>query len=162
MDLGCYPVSLVRLLGGGEPEVVDARASLLSAQVDRAMQAEMVFPNGCRARISCSMLSFRLLSAKARVLGGKGELSISNPFHPYLYNRLRLRLARGNSSERVEGRSTFYYQLLAFYNAVCHGDPVTTDADEACNNLKVIDSVYTAAGLLPRGLAADPKDYQAA
>jgi predicted dehydrogenase len=151
MDLGCYPVSLVRMLAAQEPEVTVARARLLSTQVDRAMEAEMVFPDGCKARVSCSMLSVRFWSAKAEIQGDKGTLSVRNPFHPYVYNRLRLRLARGTSFEHVSGGSSYYYQLLAFCNAVCRGGPITTDAGEAAEYLKVVDSIYQAAGLLPRG-----------
>src|SRR5205814_2875807 len=35
MDAGCYTVNLVRMLGGGEPEVVSARALLHGTTVDR-------------------------------------------------------------------------------------------------------------------------------
>ena len=45
MDAGCYTVHMQRLLGGGEPEVVSARAKLRTPDVDRAMDAELRFPS---------------------------------------------------------------------------------------------------------------------
>src|ERR1019366_6866505 len=44
MDAGCYAIHMTRLLGGEEPAVVSATAKLQSAQIDRAMTVELLFP----------------------------------------------------------------------------------------------------------------------
>ena len=69
MDTGCYTINIVRFLAGGfagtedsVPAVLSARAWKLNADVDRAMEAGLRFPNGVTARIRCSLLSSRLVS----------------------------------------------------------------------------------------------------
>ena len=58
MDVGTYTVHMARLLGREEPEVVSADAEAASsADVDRAMRAELKFPSGHTGRITCSMWS---------------------------------------------------------------------------------------------------------
>jgi len=43
MDMGCYPISLLRLLAAG-PRVTGASAKLSSPGVDRAMDAHFSLP----------------------------------------------------------------------------------------------------------------------
>ena len=67
MDVGTYTVHIARLLAGSEPEVVSAEARLRTPDVDRAMRAEFQFPNGVTGRITCSMMSARVIQTYARV-----------------------------------------------------------------------------------------------
>src|SRR5579859_3027545 len=55
MDAGSYPVSLLRFLADAEPEVISAKAELISPQVDRAMTAELRFVDGRTAHLMSSM-----------------------------------------------------------------------------------------------------------
>ena len=52
---------------------------------------------------------------------------------------------------KVPGESSYTCQLRAFADAVLHGKPVLTPASDAVANMKVIDDIYRAAGLEPRG-----------
>jgi predicted dehydrogenase len=161
MDAGCYTVSMVRqlarpergdgLLPEGEPEVVSARAWLRSPQVDRRMEAELRFADGCSARIACSLFSRTLLRATLRAVGEAGEMRVLNPLAPHFGNWLRVRGPRGRRSERVRGEASYTHQLRAFADAVRRGAEVPTGADDAVANMRVIDAVYRAAGLRPRG-----------
>src|SRR5262245_20267430 len=54
MDVGTYTVHMARVLGREEPEVVSAEPKLRTPDVDRAMRAELAFPSGHTARITCS------------------------------------------------------------------------------------------------------------
>ena len=53
--------------------------------------------------------------------------------------------------ERVRGESSCTRQLRAFAAAVQQGDPVLTTPEDAVANMMVIDAVYRAADLKPRG-----------
>jgi predicted dehydrogenase len=154
MDGGCYALHLLRLLGGENPEVVSARATLRSPDVDRAMTAELRFPGGATGRITASMWSRRLLDFTARVQGERGELRIANYLAPHVWNRLTVRTAAGTRRERVRGGHTYTYQLRAFTDAVLNGGPVLTSAEDAVTTMGLIDDIYRAAGLRPRGDAA--------
>ena len=156
MDAGCYPVSMVRHLAkatdaGCEPEVVSARAWLRSPQVDRRTEAELRFADGRSARIGCSMLSRTLLWTSIRVRGEAGEMRVANPIAPQYWHRLRVRTPRGSRAERVPGDATYTHQLRAFVDAVRHGTPLPTGPSDAIANMRVIDAIYRAAGLAPRG-----------
>ncbi|HEY3605907.1 MAG TPA: Gfo/Idh/MocA family oxidoreductase [Pseudonocardiaceae bacterium] len=150
MDAGCYAVHMVRLLGGGEPEVVSAKAELHGADVDRAMRAELRFAAGHTGRIRCSLWSTDLLRISARAVGERGELKVRNPLAPQVGHRISVRTNDGRRTEHLARRPTYAYQLDAFVGAVRHGEPVLTDPADAIRNLSVIDAVYRAAGLLVR------------
>jgi predicted dehydrogenase len=147
MDAGCYPVNLVRLLGGGEPEVRSARALLRGADVDRAMRAELKFPGGHTGTVVASMWSRTVLKLSARVLGANGEMRVLNPFAPQLGHRLVVKLKGQRRVERFDRRPSYAYQLEAFADAVLRGKPFPTTADDAVATMRVIDDIYRAAGL---------------
>jgi predicted dehydrogenase len=151
MDMGAYTVSLLRLLAGGQPSVVSARAKLSSPGVDRAMKAHLTLPGGATASIHCSMFSSSVLAAHAKVVGANGELRVLNPFAPQVFHRLRVRTdAMGRRTERLTRRSTYEFQLQAFADAVAGGAPVLTPPEDAVKNMALIDDIYRAAHLEPR------------
>jgi predicted dehydrogenase len=154
MDAGCYAVSIVRHLAGAEPEVVSARARLASPGVDRWMQAELRFADGRTGRATCSLFSSTLLRLEARAVGDAGELHVFNPIAPHFYHRLRVKTPSGARSERVSGEATYVHQLRAFEAALREGRAVPTDAAHGVANMTVIDAIYRAAGLAPRGASA--------
>lgn len=151
MDMGCYTIHLVRTLAGGEPEVVSAQAKHRGPQIDRAMTADLRFADGRTGRILCSLWSSSLLRLQARVQGDRGELHVLNPYLPHLFHWLTVRAGGKTRRERARGESTYTYQLRAFVDAVRHGAPFPTGPDDAVANMRVIDAIYQAAGMAPRG-----------
>ncbi|GFG50522.1 Gfo/Idh/MocA family protein [Mycolicibacterium agri] len=151
MDVGCYAVDMVRSFGGSTPEVVSAQAKLRDDQVDRAMTAELRFEAGHTGRIRCSMWSTDLFQLSATIVGERGEvrLRVRNPLAAP-FRRLSVRSSEGNRIENFPRGSSYAYQLDAFAAAVLHGEPVKTTPAAATENMRVIDSIYRAAGLLLR------------
>ncbi|BBX73536.1 Gfo/Idh/MocA family oxidoreductase [Mycobacterium shinjukuense] len=147
MDAGCYAVHMARTFGGATPDVVSARAKLRTAEVDRAMTAELQFTAGHTGRVRCSMWSSTLVNMSARVIGERGELRVLNPVVPQLFHRLTVRSATGKRVERFPRRPSYAYQLDAFAAAVLRGEAVKTPPDDAVQNMTVIDAIYSAAGL---------------
>ena len=147
MDAGCYAVHMVRTFGGSTPDVVSAQAKLRDPQIDRAMTAELRFPEGHTGQIRCSMWSTRLLEISTRVIGARGELKLFNPVTPHFVHRLAVRSADGSHVERFSRRPSYAYQLDAFVAAVLRGEPVKTTPEDAVQNMTVIDAIYRAAGL---------------
>jgi len=147
MDAGCYAVNMVRTFAGSTPEVVSARAKLRDPQVDRAMTAELRFPDGYTGRVCCSLWSSSLLRFGTKVVGDRGTLRASNPVAPHLFNRLWVQSAQGKRVERFPRRTSYAYQLDAFAAAVLRGEPVKTSPEDAVDNMTVIDAIYRAAGL---------------
>jgi predicted dehydrogenase len=150
MDAGCYTVHMLRHLAGDEPEVTRARARLLSAGVDRFMQADYRFPDGTTGRTTCSMLSSHVLRIGFTVRGDAGRIDVFNPMAPQMLHRIVVRGKAGRRVEHCVKRPTYDYQLQAFADAVLRATPPVTDALDALANMTVIDAVYRAAGLEPR------------
>jgi predicted dehydrogenase len=146
MDMGCYPISLLRLLAAG-PRVTGATAKLSSPGVDRAMDARFSLPEGGTARVRCSMFSKSVLRLHAEVIGSEGSLSVFNPFAPQYGHRVRIENASGTRREKFSRRATYDYQLEAFASAVEDGAPFPTTAVDAIRTMELIDATYVAAGL---------------
>jgi predicted dehydrogenase len=151
MDAGCYTIHMARTLGGEEPEVVSAAAKLQSEQVDRAMTAELRFPSGHTGQITTSMWSSNLLRMSYRVSGERGHLSVFNPMAPQFFHRMTCVVDGHRRREHFPRRHTYDYQLEAFCAAVLRGEPTLTPPEDAVANMRVVDAVYRAAGLRPRG-----------
>lgn len=151
MDVGCYTTNLLRFLAGAEPDVTRARARLIRPQVDRMMEADFGFADGRTGRILCALLSGRLFRAQAVVQGIEGDLRVTLPFLPHRFHSITVSRGEVTRHERLDGKSTYYYQLRAFLEAARSGTPPLTDAFDAVANMRVIDAVYKAAGLRPRG-----------
>ena len=151
MDMGSYVVHMARMLGGEEPSVLSARAKLHGADIDRAMSAELQFPSGHTASVHCSMWSSSLLHLAARVVGDQGELRVFNPIGPQYASWLTVRSGGTRRIEIPARRPTYAYQLDAFCDAVLRGRPALTTAEDAVANMTIIDAVYRAANMHPRG-----------
>jgi len=149
MDMGCYPVSLLRLLAPG-PRVINASAKLSSPGVDRAMDAHFSLPDGGRAHIGCSMFSSSILRMHVDVTGDNGKVSVFNPFSPQYGHRMKVTTTLGNRRERFSRKATYDFQLEAFVAAVEDGASFPTTATDAIRTMELIDSIYLAAGLPAR------------
>jgi predicted dehydrogenase len=151
MDVGTYTVHMARLLGCEEPEVLSAAPKLRSLNVDRAMRAELSFPSGHTGRITCSMWSSWILQTSARVVGDRGELHVINPTAPQLWHRMRVKVDGTARREKFTRRPTYEFQLEAFCAAVLRGEPTLTPPPDSVANMRVLDAIYVAAGMTPRG-----------
>jgi predicted dehydrogenase len=147
MDVGCYAINCLRLLGPGEPQVVEARAKLHGPYVDRAMTASFRFPGGATGRMTASLWSSQVLRISVKAVGDRGVLRVLNFLAPQVYNRLTVSANGYTRHERVCGEATYTYQLRAFAAAVLRSEPVITTPDDAVATMTVIDDVYRAAGL---------------
>ncbi|MCU1427089.1 MAG: binding oxidoreductase, partial [Actinomycetia bacterium] len=151
MDAGCYTVHIARTLGGEEPEVVRAVPKLRTPDVDRAMRADLRFPSGHTATITCSMWSSSLLRLHATATGDQGEMRVFNPTTPQLYHRLKVEAGGRKRVERMPRKPTYEYQLEAFCASVLDGAETLTPPSDSIANMRVIDSIYRAAGMKVRG-----------
>ncbi len=154
MDLGCYAVRLARLVGDGEPVVDRAVAVLAGEDVDLAMDADLVWPaTGMTGRISCGFTARAWPSDRLRLVGSEGELRVFNPILPHLGHAWTLRTRRGTERHWGRGPSTYRCQLEAFVGAVrARTSLPLVDAAEGVRTMRVIDAIYTRAGLRPRSM----------
>jgi predicted dehydrogenase len=147
MDLGCYCIHAIRLAVGEEPNVVGAQATQGPEGIDGQMVAELSFPSGVRAGIECSMKRDHGFAASLRVEGSRGTMQVDSFPLPHLGHRLQLSAAGASLDETVAGGTTYDYQLRALVEALRSGSEPPTSGEDSLANMRVIDAVYSAAGL---------------
>jgi predicted dehydrogenase len=154
MDLGCYSLHAQRVLGpwgGGEPELVAARAGERAGSpgVDEWLEARLRFPSGATGVARCHMASDRRLMTY-RVVGSRGEALVANFVEPHRDDRLIIRTPAGEHVEHHGTRSSYTYQLEAFTRAVRGLAAFPIDVDDAVATMRLVDACYVAAGMRPR------------
>ena len=167
MDLGCYSLHAQRMLApwaGGAPRLVSARGGERSEMgvppdgvrgravapgVDEWLDAELAFPNGATGSARCHM-AYDKLEMSCRIVGSRGEATAPNFVLPQEDDRIVVRTAQGERTERLGTRSSYTYQLEAFAARVREGAPLPLDADDAVATMTLIDACYRAAGFEPR------------
>ena len=148
LDVGYYPVRLLRDLFGSEPAIERAEARR-RGEVDRSFAARLRFPSGVVASVVSSLWSARVFRADLEIRGRRGTLRMFMPYHPQ-HGTLRISGVGTHRRERPVRRSSYGFQLEAFRKAVQEGGPTTTGPEAAVRHLQVIDDLYRAAEMAPR------------
>jgi predicted dehydrogenase len=157
MDLGCYSIQWARfagaVVGGGEPEVVSAEAVIPVDGIDGSLRAELRWPSGLTGAVRSSMiLDGDQMQAWLKVAGAAGTLVATNVLAPQFGGAVMVVDTTGSGGgvrtiAADASSTTYYHQLLAFRDAIEHGVPFPTTADDGVRNMGVIDACYLAAGL---------------
>ncbi len=151
MDVGCYPVSMARLVAGEEPDAVAGFAELAETGVDAWACALLRFPGGAIARVSTAV-SLSLDNA-AEVFGSEGSIRIATP---WMGSRpdgsWRFELNRRGKREIIEGRTKplYVHEVDAVADAMNAGaleSPYMTWED-SLGNARVLDNWRREAGVL--------------
>ncbi|MEU1307112.1 Gfo/Idh/MocA family protein, partial [Streptomyces shenzhenensis] len=154
MDLGCYSLHALRMLGpwaGGVPRLVAARGEERDGApgVDEWLYADLEFPGGVTGTARCHM-AYHQWQMSCHVVGTRGEATAMNFVQPHLDDRVVVRTAAGERTEELGRRSSYTYQLEAFTAHLREGAPLTLDADDALTGMRLIDECYQAAGFAVR------------
>ncbi len=152
MDLGCYPLHMIRYFSGLTPRVISAKAETGPKNIDIAMDVDLELAGGGTAKMTCAMKKDSVINATFMARGDRGELRATNPIAPHRGHQLVVKTGAGEKTETVPGDTTFTHQLRAFVKAVRGEAKFPTDGAEGIVNMRVIDDVYRAAGLPPRAM----------
>jgi predicted dehydrogenase len=149
-DIGCYNVSLSRLVFDAEPDDVQAMVTRDPAtDTDVLTSALLRFGDGV-ATFTCST---RLeTDQRVHIYGDDGRISIDIPFNipPTLPSRIHL--TRGGDPPEAPDTETFTFEpadpygveVEAFSSAVLDGRPTPVPASDAIANLRVIERIFAA------------------
>jgi predicted dehydrogenase len=152
MDVGCYGLHALRLLGGllgAAPRLVTARAGERDPGVDAWLDAELELPGGLPATMRCGM-NGAAFDFGYRLVGSQGQAYAPEFVRPHLSDVIEVTTPGGTRVEELGRRSSYTYQLEALAAHLRHGAPLLTGADDAVANMELIDATYRAAGLEPR------------
>ncbi|MDO8211893.1 Gfo/Idh/MocA family protein [Conexibacter sp. CPCC 206217] len=164
-DLGCYCVSLLNLLGGGEPVAVGGRARSAASGVDMGFAGTLAYAGGATASFDVSMDSAMSLWLVAT--GARGTLRVPNPYQP---SRDRLwapapcpreaflTLDGVTQTIAFDGGDPFAHELDDVSRAV-RGDATAfvVPPHETLRTLRTIERLLAAAGFSP---SHEPLDAQ--
>lgn len=151
MDLGVYPISMARWAVGDEPRVIRADAVVDVPGIDTSLSAEVAWDGGVTGTIRSSMRAEGDRHTTGLVItGASGVLRVESPHAPQRGGSFTVETAAGALREPADPSPTYHHQLVAFRDAVLHGHPYPTTADDAVRTMAVIDACYRAAGLEPR------------
>ena len=150
MDIGCYPVTLSRMIFEAEPmRVLALIEKHPELGVDRLTSVIMEFPTG-QATFTCSMQLVPY--QRMQVMGTKGRIEVEIPFNAPPDQSSRLYLddgsgLRGEGIETIELPTVDQYALQAqLFSAVVRGrGEVPVPLEDAIKNMAVIDALFRSA-----------------
>ena len=109
LDVGCYPVSLARLVLG-EPITVKAHGHLGPTGVDEWTTALMCFDHGVTAQVSTA-IGVQMRNT-ATIFGSEGQIEVANPWLPGRNDEAwSFEITRSGVTEREAGTAPLLYDL---------------------------------------------------
>lgn len=151
LDVGCYPVSLVRVLSHERPVRVHAFARRTSSGVDQTLVATVEHHSGLLAEISCSFVTPQ--HRQAAILGTAGMIETTYANHTSAKLPAELHLRRGVGADtpretlhQATGNG-FKFQAEAFRQRILEGPGAWPGAqpDESIDIALVLEAIARSA-----------------
>jgi aryl-alcohol dehydrogenase-like predicted oxidoreductase len=158
LDVGCYPVSMSRLIAGAasgrafvEPVDIKAQAHLGATGVDEWATALLKFPGDILAQVSTGVG----LNTEngVHVFGSKGSLSVAEPWIPSRWSRepleIKLRVhGEGERSVWVPAEKDLYaYEADMVGEHIAQRQAPAMSCDDTLGNMRVLDRWRDQIGL---------------
>jgi predicted dehydrogenase len=159
LDAGSYPLSLIRLVMGAAPQSVDAVATWADSNVDISLMATLIYADGRRAQVSCSMDAAN--HRYATIIGTQGTIDTEYLNHTsdepsgdacgYLPSQMRVRRGIPNSVpfEPVtsEAGSGFFFAAESFARMVATHDTAAIEyyAQVSLDNAATLAAIIESA-----------------
>ena len=145
MDVGCYPVSLVRQILG-EPERAYAHADdSRGAGVDTELAGILEYDDGSSARVASGFDTQKV--QRYRVEAANGWLEVRDAFDAPTDEPLELeyRIDGRHAVETFDPTDQFRLEIEEFASSVENDRAPRTDGEEAIANMRVIDALAESA-----------------
>ena len=145
LDVGCYAVSLSRLIFAGEPLRAFASLDLdPHFKTDRIASGILEFAQGSATFTVATQLSdFQ----QVNILGTQGRLEIEIPFNPPTDRPtvLNVTTANGKQTHELAVCDQFTIQGDLFSRAILENTPVPTPLEDAIANMATLDALFASA-----------------
>jgi predicted dehydrogenase len=141
-DVGCYPISLARLVFGAEPVSVFAAARIDPATgVDMTAVALLEFPGGRFAQCEASFES--QFQSRLLAVGTEGTLALDRAFSAKEFDTA-IEIVKGDRTEtvRIPRAGMFTLMVEHFGDAVLGKTPLRYPAGDALDNMHAIDACF--------------------
>ncbi|MGH9338610.1 MAG: Gfo/Idh/MocA family protein [Acidobacteriota bacterium] len=167
MDIGCYPITISRMVFGQEPHRVSATMELdRDLKVDRLTTAILEFPAGQSAFTCATQL---VPYQRMHVFGSSGRIEVQIPFNAPPDRPCRIFVDGGELfGTQIESRdfdvcNQYTIQGDLFSQAIQEGGPVAVPLEDSLRNMAVIEAIVRSAGSgrWEKPVTADPPDAPA-
>jgi predicted dehydrogenase len=155
MDIGCYCISLSRLLFGEEPLRIMGSIDRDPAMgVDRLTSGVLEFRGGSSAFTCSTQL---VPHQRVHVFGTEGRVEIEIPFNAPPDRPCRLWHQHGPATREMQVETCDQYTIQGdlFSKAILDDSPVPTPLEDAVANMGVIEAVFLSA---KRGTWVEPTE----
>ena len=145
MDVGCYPVSLVRQVLG-EPDSVYAHTDdSRDCGVDTELAGILTYANGASARIASGFDTPKVQTF--RIEATNGFISVADAFDTPTDEQLSLtyEIDGERTVEKFGPTDQYLHQIEHFVDSIISDTQPRTDTTEAVANMRVIDALYESA-----------------
>ena len=145
MDIGCYCISLARLIFDTEPQRVMGKIEFdPEFKTDRLCSGILDFGHGT-STFTCStqLVPYQ----RVNILGTKGRIEIEIPFNAPPEQPCRMLHQRYDKIEEIELEICNQYTIQGdlFSLAVLYDKMVPTPLEDAVANMKVLEAVFQSA-----------------
>jgi xylose dehydrogenase (NAD/NADP) len=150
MDVGCYCVSMIRLLAG-EPDKFSGFQTLAASGVDLRFAGTMRHPGGVLSHFDCGFDA--PLRQEVEAVGSDGTAVVRTA---WLINQPGIEVRRGDEAERIEIEPLDRYmlQLENFAAAVAGEQEPLLGRDDAVGQARALESLYAASENPSAGLSS--------
>ncbi len=147
MDVGCYPVSMARLILGEEPEHISGHGRLGETQTDAFASALLHFPHGIAAQVATGVQLG--LDNSVKVFGSSGQIHIDQPW--LCPTEWSFELIQGNDRQTIAGtaKPAYVHEVDEVDRCLSLGltESATMDWGDSIANARVLDAWRHAIGL---------------
>ena len=145
MDIGCYCISLARLIFDAEPQRVFGKIELdPEFKTDRICSGILDFGRGT-STFTCStqLVPFQ----RVNIFGTKGRIEIELPFNAPPDKPCRMLFQHNEKIEKIEIKICDQYTIQGdlFSLAILKNEKVPTSIEDALSNMKVLDALIKSA-----------------
>ncbi|HBY59219.1 MAG TPA: NAD-binding protein [Solibacterales bacterium] len=150
LDIGCYPVTLSRLLFGEEPlRVMGLIERDPDFGIDRLTSAMLEYSSGqCLFNCSMQLVPYQ----RMQLFGTKGRVEVEIPFNAPPDRPNRLFVDDGSSVfgdgiriEELPVANQYTVQGDLFARAILEGGPEPTTLEDAVQNMAVLEAIFRSA-----------------
>jgi predicted dehydrogenase len=142
-DVGCYPISFMRMVTGTEPVQVFGWQTLGPTGIDETFMGQLRFPGEIHGQFDCSFaLPFRTFM---EIVGTEATLIVPLPFRPGEKTKLFVNRAGRTQTISVKGQYLYTGEVEDLADAILLGKPPRVSLADSRGNIATVLALFESA-----------------
>lgn len=142
-DVGCYPISYMRMLAGAEPRQVFGWQVQGPTGIDETFAGQLSFADDTLAQFDCGFKS--QLRWEMEIVGSEATLQVPSPFKPGSAEKLLLVRDDQTETINVAGSELYIGEVEDMADAILLGRPARVSLKDSRGNTAVILALLESA-----------------